>query len=126
LISHMDDAEDFVAIDGTSIREVVGLASLHSGRQSLSEVIVPCGIATVEHIHRTSQEVYFVQSGRGRVRVGEERVEVRAGNCVVIPPESIHNLTNTGTEPLRVICVCAPPYRDEDTVVISHNPPNGK
>ncbi len=47
---------------------------------------------------------------------GEER-EVRVGDCVVIPPGARHALVNPGAQPLRLLCCCAPPYRDDDTVL---------
>jgi mannose-6-phosphate isomerase-like protein (cupin superfamily) len=39
------------------------------------------------------------------------------GDCIVIPPGVEHQLTNTGREPLRLLCCCSPPYSDEDTVL---------
>ncbi len=34
-----------------------------------------------------------------------------------IPPGAIHKLTNTGEVPIRLLCCCAPPYSDADTVL---------
>jgi mannose-6-phosphate isomerase-like protein (cupin superfamily) len=42
---------------------------------------------------------------------------VRAGDCVVIPPGAVHKLHNPGTEPLVLLCCCAPAYSHEDTVL---------
>ena len=30
----------------------------------------------------------------------------------------IRDVTSTGSEPLRILCVCHPPYADEDTVLL--------
>ena len=73
--------------------------------------------ATAEHYHRASEELYFFTSGTGRLRVGDEQRDVRAGECVVIPPGEIHKLVNTGDDPLRLLCCCAPAYSDDDTVL---------
>jgi mannose-6-phosphate isomerase-like protein (cupin superfamily) len=35
----------------------------------------------------------------------------------VIPPGTRHKLWNTGPEPLKLLCCCAPPYSHEDTVL---------
>jgi mannose-6-phosphate isomerase-like protein (cupin superfamily) len=40
---------------------------------------------------------------------------VSAGDTVVIPPGARHKLWNTGAEPLKLLCCCAPPYSHEDT-----------
>ena len=40
-----------------------------------------------------------------------------AGDAVVIAPGVPHKLWNTGGEPLRLLCACAPAYSDADTVL---------
>ena len=42
---------------------------------------------------------------------------MRGGDCVVIPPAAVHKLFNPGTEPLVLLCCCAPAYSHEDTVL---------
>lgn len=116
-VSHLDAAEAFVTLDGSTIRELAGRASLPTDNQSLAEATVPAGGATAEHYHVVSEELYFFTAGSGRLRVGDEYRDVRAGECVVIPPGAIHKLTNTGDEPLRLLCCCAPAYSDDDTVL---------
>lgn len=46
-----------------------------------------------------------------------DETQVTAGDCVVIPPGTPHKLWNTGTEPLTLLCCCAPAYSDADTVM---------
>jgi mannose-6-phosphate isomerase-like protein (cupin superfamily) len=116
-VSHLDAAEAFVTLDGSTIRELAGRVSLPTDNQSLAEATVPAGGATAEHYHVVSEELYFFTAGSGRLRVGDEYRDVRAGECVVIPPGAIHKLTNTGDEPLRLLCCCAPAYSDDDTVL---------
>jgi mannose-6-phosphate isomerase-like protein (cupin superfamily) len=44
---------------------------------------------------------------------------VSAGDCVVIPPGTRHKLWNlSATEPLVLLCCCAPAYSDEDTEML--------
>ncbi len=117
-VSQLDDAEAFVTIDGSTIRELAGAVSLPAEHQSLAEATVPVGGATAEHYHVRSEELYYVTAGTGRLRVGDEHRDVRAGECVLIPPGAVHKLTNTGDEPLTLLCCCAPAYSDEDTVML--------
>ncbi len=51
------------------------------------------------------------------MRLGEQEADVRGGNCVVIPPGTRHKLWNPGSDALVLLCCCAPPYSNEDTVL---------
>ena len=116
-VGRLDEARPITTLDGSTIREVSGPASLPSRNQSLAEATVPAGGETLAHLHRTSEELYLFTAGAGRIRVGDETREVTAGDCVVLAPGTIHKLWNTGDEPLVLLCCCAPPYTDEDTVI---------
>jgi mannose-6-phosphate isomerase-like protein (cupin superfamily) len=114
----LEEREAFITADGSSIRELAGIPSGNSVNQSLAEATVPPGGETIEHFHRTSEEIYFFTAGAGRMRLGDEEAEVRAGDMVVIAPGVKHKLVNAGTEPLVLLCCCAPPYSDDDTVLL--------
>ena len=116
-VGRLDEARPFTTLDGSTIREVAGRASLPSKNQSLAEATVPVGGETQAHYHPQSEELYFFTNGSGRIRVGEEEREIRAGDCVVLPPGTEHKLWNTGDVPLKLLCCCAPAYSDEDTVI---------
>ena len=118
LVGRLDEASPFTTLDGSTIREVAGPVSLPTAHQSLAEATVPVGAQTDEHLHRTSEELYLFTSGMGRIKVGDEVREVRAGDCVVLPPGTPHKLWNTGDAPLALLCCCAPPYSDDDTVIL--------
>lgn len=112
-------AQAFVTADGSTIRELAGRVSAPTRNQSLAEATVPPGGETTAHYHVESEELYFFLSGAGRLRVGEEEREVAAGDCVVIEPGMTHKLWNPSpSEPLVLLCCCAPAYRHEDTVLV--------
>jgi mannose-6-phosphate isomerase-like protein (cupin superfamily) len=108
----------FVTADGSTIRELAGVPSGNAVNQSLAEATVPPGRETVEHLHRTSEEIYYFTAGAGRMRLGGDEDEVRAGDTVVIAPGTPHKLWNPGAEPLVLLCCCAPGYSDGDTVLL--------
>jgi mannose-6-phosphate isomerase-like protein (cupin superfamily) len=116
-VSNLDGAEPFVTKDGSTIREVAHPAWTAAANQSLAEATVPPGGATDEHYHPRSEEIYFFTGGHGRMRLGAEESEVRAGDCVVIPPGTPHKLWNPTDQPLVLLCACAPAYSHEDTVL---------
>lgn len=115
--SRLQDADPFVTTDGSTIRELAGRVSLPSVNQSLAEATVGVGEATDEHYHPIAEELYYFTAGSGRMRLDDERFDVRAGDCVLIAPGAVHKLTNTGDEPLRLLCCCAPPWTPEDTIL---------
>ena len=113
-----DEIEPFVTLDGSEIREWAGRVSVPAQNQSLAEATIPVGGATTEHLHRSSEELYLVTSGHGRLAIdGEERL-IEPGDCALIPPGARHKLFNVGDEPLRIVCACAPAYSDEDTQLL--------
>lgn len=116
-IGRLDDAQAFTTKDGSRIREVAGPVSLPTANQSLAEATVPAGLSTDAHYHRTSEEIYHFVSGEGRMRLDDNEQPVRAGDTVVIPPGVEHKLWADRDVDLVLLCCCAPPYADADTVI---------
>jgi mannose-6-phosphate isomerase-like protein (cupin superfamily) len=117
-IVRREQREAFITADGSSIRELAGIPSGNATNQSLAEAVVPLGSATVEHLHRRTEEIYLFTGGSGRMRLGDEERSVRAGDCVVISPGVAHKLWADEQEPLILLCCCAPAYSHEDTVLL--------
>ena len=117
-IERLDRTEPFVTKDGSEIRELAGIPTGNSLQQSLAEATLPPGAETEQHYHEVSEEIYFFTSGAGEMKLGDDEAPVFAGDTVVIPPGTPHKLRNTGTEPLKLLCCCAPPYRHDDTVMV--------
>ena len=116
-ISHLDELTRFTTLDGSGIREIAGPAWTGARNQSLAEATVPPGGQTAEHFHRTTEEIYYFTAGSGRMKLGDEEADVRAGDCVVIPPGTPHKLWADEGRELVLLCCCAPAYSDEDTVL---------
>jgi uncharacterized cupin superfamily protein len=72
---------------------------------------VPPGMTAFPlHWHSSQEEALYILEGTGRLRIGKDTVEVRAGDFVGHPtgPDHAHTLTNTGTAPLRYVALSAP------------------
>jgi mannose-6-phosphate isomerase-like protein (cupin superfamily) len=121
-VSSLRSLEPFTTKDGSEIRELVGPAWTPAERQSLAEATIPVGGATVEHLHRATEELYYVVEGSAHMRLSDEERELAVGDCVVIPPGERHKIWNTGEAPLRILCCCAPAYTHEDTVLTEEQP----
>jgi mannose-6-phosphate isomerase-like protein (cupin superfamily) len=116
-IARRDSLPAYVTLDGSEIREWVAPGT-PGRRQSLAEATVPAGASTRAHFHRESEEIYLVTSGSGRMLLGEEERPISGGDCVVIPPGTVHRLQADAGEPLVVVCSCVPPYSHADTVLV--------
>ena len=112
-----EEREPYVTRDGSTVREIAGPAPGNAANQSLAEATVPAGGETAEHYHRSSEEIYAFVSGAGRMWLGDEETEVRAGDVVVIPPGTRHKLCSGRAEPLVLLCCSSPPYSHDDTVL---------
>jgi mannose-6-phosphate isomerase-like protein (cupin superfamily) len=117
-IVRREQREPFITADGSSIRELAGVPSGNAAQQSLAEAVVPAGGATIAHLHRRSEEIYLFTAGRGRMRLGDVERAVRAGDCVVIAPGTVHKLWADERESLVLLCCCAPAYSHQDTVLL--------
>lgn len=62
------------------------------------------------HTHMDAEEVFYVVSGHGQVRVGDEKEDIEPGSCIYIPPGVEHQLINTNDETLKVVAVTSPPF----------------
>lgn len=78
-----------------------------SSINGLNANIINPGIALEPHQHENVEHVYFILSGVGIVRVGDEEQEVREGDAIYMPPRLTHAMRNTGTYPLRFLAIIA-------------------
>lgn len=116
-IKNLNEVPAFTTKDGSEIRELLAHRNSAIRHQSLAEARLPVGGSTQEHFHPRAEEIYYITHGTGRIRIEGETRAVQAGDAIAIPPGLKHKLWNTGTEPLRLLCCCAPAYEHEDTVI---------
>ena len=79
-------------------------AGMRSGR-----VLLAPGQSVGEHTTGDHEEVLVVLEGRGEMVLGgSQKLAVEADHAIYCPPRTTHNVTNTGTTPLRYVYVVAP------------------
>lgn len=63
-------------------------------------------------VHKLDQ-FFRVEAGRGEAELDGVRTAIQAGHAVVVPAGARHNIINTGSEPLKLYTLYAPPnHRD--------------
>ena len=91
-------------LHGTTLSRLTGLVKC-----GVNFIRVPPGKESfVHHVHLVDEEWMYVLSGRGELRIGDERFAVRSGDVIACPPggpETAHQLRNTGSGPLKVLSV---------------------
>jgi mannose-6-phosphate isomerase-like protein (cupin superfamily) len=110
----------YITKDGSEIRELMHPAT-HGGNpagQSLAEARVPPGRKTIVHRHHASEEIYHVTAGAGSMCLDGDWFDIAAGDSIRIDPGRPHQLHNTGTATLVVLCCCTPPYSHDDTELL--------
>ena len=108
----------FTTKDGSEIRELLAYRNSCIRNQSLAEATIAVGSATQEHYHPKSEEIYYILSGTGRMKIDGEIQEVGPLDAIAIPPGAHHKILNTGPVPLVLLCCCAPGYENDDTVMV--------
>jgi mannose-6-phosphate isomerase-like protein (cupin superfamily) len=114
--------EAYVTKDGSLIRELMH-PSMHGNTHiSLAEAIIPAGSATSLHRHRKSEEIYHITAGAGIMTLGTEQFAVAVGDTVAIAPGMSHQVRNTQSIPLKILCCCSPAYAHDDTELLAGYP----
>ena len=108
--------------DRSEIRELMHPAVHGNAQLSLAEATVEPGGKTALHRHKITEEIYHVVHGSGVMTLGAEAFAIVAGDTICIAPGTAHCVENTGGEPLRILCACAPAYGHDDTELVDSGP----
>jgi len=90
----------------------IGLREVfRNGTMSFNVGVVP--EAVPGHYHAVSDEMYTIEKGTGRMRLGDEYRDVGPGDIVTIPRGTAHGLVNTGPEDMIIFVITSPPFDPE-------------
>jgi len=71
---------------------------------AMREFEVAPGGYTPRHSHDYEHEV-FILSGSGVVSEGDKQHKLTAGDVVFVQPNEVHQFRNTGSQPMRFLCL---------------------
>jgi mannose-6-phosphate isomerase-like protein (cupin superfamily) len=95
----------------------VHISPLHSD-SSCSSFLICIDKSIKPHVHRTHTEHVFVLEGEGVMRLGSIERKVKAGDTIIIPPNTPHSVQVTSSGSLRVVSVQAPFFDGSDRVFV--------
>lgn len=70
------------------------------------------------HKHLQHSEHVVVLEGAGQMQLGDKHLEIKKGDVVFIPKNTIHAVKSTGKVPLKVLSVQSPNFDGKDRVFI--------
>src|SRR5258708_36674643 len=108
----------FVAPDGGIIRELAASRNSSARKQSLAEATIPVGGSVIEHFHKTTEELYYILSGTGLMKIEDEARDVGPGDTVIILPSQRQTITNNGHVPLVLLASREPGWTQHDQEVL--------
>jgi uncharacterized cupin superfamily protein len=109
-VIHEDDLDWIETNQGPAFRSRRKKLGGSAGARMLGASIYelpPGASAFPYHYHCANEELLYVLSGEGTLRLGDERVAVRAGSFIAMPlgPAHAHRLYNSSNATLKYLCV---------------------
>jgi quercetin dioxygenase-like cupin family protein len=83
-----------------------------NGRYTLIDMVVPPGGGPPPHRH-DFEESFTLLEGKITLTFRGEKLEAKAGETVNIPANAPHAFVNSGNQPVRMLCLCAPAGQEE-------------
>lgn len=87
---------------------VGGMSPIQATNFAMGNVTLEPDGGQVPWHNQEQEEIYFIVEGEGEMCLGDERRAIKAGQAAYIPPGVFHQLTNTGSTPMRMIYVYGP------------------
>jgi mannose-6-phosphate isomerase-like protein (cupin superfamily) len=104
-IVNLKEIDESASARGAGIEARFGRAHLDSSHLGVSYIRYPSGHRNrMGHSHREQEEAYVVVSGSGRMKLGEEVVDVRQWDVVRIAPETVRAI-EAGPDGIELIAV---------------------
>lgn len=69
-----------------------------------------------EEVHPHTDQFFRVEDGRGEAVIDGHVTVIKSDTALVIPAGTRHNLRNTGSKPLKLYTLYAPPEHPDGTV----------
>ena len=76
---------------------------------SIGMVMVPPNTEGGVHSHEEAQEFWYIIEGSGKIQIGDEECDIRAGQLIYGPPKVKHQIINTSNDKnLKALLILCP------------------
>jgi mannose-6-phosphate isomerase-like protein (cupin superfamily) len=79
-----------------------------AGGPTFYEFLAAPGFSTGDQIHGRIEEIFYVIEGEVQIRIGDEVVRAKPGDCAIVPPGVPHGFGNPGNIPAKMVTVISP------------------
>ncbi|HEX2492535.1 MAG TPA: cupin domain-containing protein [Steroidobacter sp.] len=69
-----------------------------------------------EEVHPDRDQFFRVEAGSGEIWIDAVRTQIHGDMAMIVPAGAGHNVKNTGSEPLKLYTIYAPPEHADGTV----------
>lgn len=109
IIADLNEMEGRVYPARRRTRNLVGgVSPIQATNFSLGFVLLEPDGGQVPWHNQEQEETYFILEGEGEMCLGEEHQIVSSGQAVYIPSGVFHQLTNTGSTPMKMLYCYGP------------------
>ena len=114
-VKHTEDVEKKDVAAGRDTTIQVLITAQEGPNFALRKFSMLPGGGMPRHTNTVEHEQYVLR-GHAKIGLGDEVVEVKAGDVVFIPEGTVHFYENIGTEPFEFLCII-PNQEDKITIV---------
>jgi mannose-6-phosphate isomerase-like protein (cupin superfamily) len=92
----------------------------------VAELLPHCSVTA--HYHKTGSEIYQIIRGEGRIHTGlptgadsvtwNRSISLKSGDCFTVNEGQVHQLENTGLEPMIAFFVCPAAHIGHDRFIV--------
>jgi len=94
---------------------------IHTTEQSqLVLMSIPPGDDIDKEKHRNTTQFIRVESGNGIAYVNHKKYILKDGDCLVIPPNTVHYIKNNSNKSLKLYTLYSPPEHPIDFIEKNH------
>lgn len=77
---------------------------------------IPAGGDIGEEVHESTDQIFIIAEGHGAALVGGESRPIEKKDLIFVPAGTLHNITNSGDEDLKLLTIYAPPAHPDGTI----------
>ena len=100
-----------LARDNDEFRKVIWTGD----QTQLVLMAIPEGEEIGGEVHEGHDQLLYFVAGEGRAKIGDEEMDVAAGDVSIVPSGSYHNFRNAGEEMLKLYTTYSPPEHEPGT-----------
>lgn len=71
-----------------------------------------------KHVHQHHTENVVVLEGEGEMLLGDQKINVKKGDVLFIPKNTVHSVKVTSKKPMKVLSVQSPGFDGKDRIML--------